>query len=111
MRRMSFALTTDAVLNRTKTVTRRLGWAFLRPGDRLLAVDKLRTRAASKLGIIEVTNCQWEPLASITDEDVTKEGFPGKSAEWFVDVFEHAVGKGPHIVNRIEFRYVDEARP
>lgn len=28
MRRISFALTTDAVLARTKTVTRRMGWLF-----------------------------------------------------------------------------------
>ena len=33
MRNMSFMLTTDAVLNRTKTVTRRLGWARLAAGS------------------------------------------------------------------------------
>jgi len=37
---MSFSMTTDAVRNRTKTVTRRLGWNFLKPGDLLWAVEK-----------------------------------------------------------------------
>ena len=30
---MSFALTTEQVRNRTKTVTRRLGWATAKAGD------------------------------------------------------------------------------
>ncbi len=32
---MSVSLTEAAVMARTKTVTRRLGWRFLKPGDRL----------------------------------------------------------------------------
>lgn len=41
-RRMSCALTTDAVLMRTKTVTRRHvdTWQFLRPGDQLTLIEK-----------------------------------------------------------------------
>lgn len=66
MRRMSFALTTDAVLSRQKTVTRRLGWRFLKPGDRLLAVDKLRTKNARPLGVIEVVSVTEEPLLDVT---------------------------------------------
>lgn len=34
-RLMSVALTEKAVRERRKTVTRRLGWKFLKPGDRL----------------------------------------------------------------------------
>jgi hypothetical protein len=30
---MSFMLTIDQVKNKTKTVTRRTGWTFLKPGD------------------------------------------------------------------------------
>lgn len=37
---MSFSHTTDQILNRTKTVTRRLGWENLQPGDRFWAVKK-----------------------------------------------------------------------
>ena len=34
-RLMSVALTTDAVRRRQKTVTRRVGWQMLHPGDQL----------------------------------------------------------------------------
>lgn len=40
MRNMSFAMTIPQVRNRTKTVTRRLGWKFLKPGDLVRAVKK-----------------------------------------------------------------------
>lgn len=39
MRNMSFALTTPQILNRSKTVTRRAGWSFLKPGDIVCAVQ------------------------------------------------------------------------
>lgn len=42
-RNMSFSMTTEAVRNRTKTVTRRLGWEFLKPGDILWASDRTLT--------------------------------------------------------------------
>ena len=34
-RNMSFSMITDQILCGTKTVTRRFGWWWLRPGDRL----------------------------------------------------------------------------
>jgi len=40
MRNMSFMLTTGALLEGRKMVTRRLGWWFLKPGDRLCAVER-----------------------------------------------------------------------
>jgi hypothetical protein len=39
-RNMSFSMTTEAVRNRSKTVTRRLGWWGLQPGTILQAVEK-----------------------------------------------------------------------
>jgi hypothetical protein len=39
-RNISFALTTDQVRSRTKTVTRRLGWKDLKPGTLLQPVVK-----------------------------------------------------------------------
>ena len=42
MRNMSFYHTTEQIRNRSKTVTRRLGWAFLKPGDRVRAIVKGR---------------------------------------------------------------------
>lgn len=126
MRRMSFALTTDAVLSRQKTVTRRLGWNVLKPGDRLLAVDKLRTKNARKIGVIEVVSVRREPLFAILRSNVgvgydggdsnpyaigemVAEGFPGMLPLDFVELFTKGNGLSPHAnnvdVNRIEFRY------
>jgi hypothetical protein len=115
MRRMSFALTTEAVKHRTKTVTRRLGWAFAKPGDRYLAVDKLRTKNAQKLAVIEVVDVREERLHTITDADVAREGFVGRDRSWFLRMFIgelcHAIPEDLAEVNplvrRIEFRYVD----
>ena len=39
-RNMSFALTTEQFKARTKTVTRRFGWWFLKPGDVVRGVEK-----------------------------------------------------------------------
>jgi len=43
-RLMSVALTEQAVRDRRKTVTRRLGWKFLASGDRLTLCRKVRGR-------------------------------------------------------------------
>ncbi len=40
MRNMSFMLTTQQMQDRTKDVTRRVGWWFLKPGDVIMAVEK-----------------------------------------------------------------------
>ena len=40
MRAMSFMLTTEQMRNRSKSVTRRLGWNTLKPGDRIIAAVK-----------------------------------------------------------------------
>lgn len=47
-RNMSFALTTDQVKDRVKTVTRRNGWWFLKPGDIVNAVKKGVTTPSAK---------------------------------------------------------------
>jgi len=40
MRNMSFSMTTPQFKTRTKTVTRRLGWWFIQPGDLVYGVEK-----------------------------------------------------------------------
>lgn len=40
MRRMSFSMTTAQMYARNKDVTRRFGWWFLKPGDRVMTVEK-----------------------------------------------------------------------
>jgi len=37
---MSFSVTTEQIRARIKTVTRRMGWTFLRPGEQIQVVVK-----------------------------------------------------------------------
>ena len=74
MRLMSFALTTPQIMQRTKTVTRRLGWRSLKPGSLLLAVDRCmgfqRGESPTPLAVLRVTGVRRERLYSI-EERVT----------------------------------------
>lgn len=91
MRNISFALTTQQFLDGSKTVTRRVGWKFLKPGDTLCAVRKCQGLKAGekldRLGQIRVVDVRRERLSAITAADVAKEGFFGKSPEWFIEFF------------------------
>jgi hypothetical protein len=129
MRRMSFALTTDAVLRREQTLTRRLGWRFAKSGDRYLAVDKLRTKSARELAVIEVVSVSVERLWAIyaygfdyadgverilyrpielQREETAKEGFPHLDGEQLARLIVEltALNTDDIDVTRIEFRYV-----
>ena len=79
-RLMSVSLTEDAVRSRSKTVTRRKGWIFLKAGDRLTLCRKVmgRTRGEPLVRIaeVEVVSVRREPLMAITDEDVARECVP-----------------------------------
>jgi len=114
MRLMSFFLTTEQVRAGTKTVTRRLGWGFLRPGDLLMACVKCqglkKGEAIERIRPIRVVSTRWEPVAAITKEDVAREGFPDMTPAGFVEVFCREMGVGPDtLVNRIEFEHVELA--
>lgn len=115
MRRISFNLTQEQILDRAKFVTRRLGWTNAKIGEPLRGVDRLRSRAAKTLALIEVVSVGMEPLDAITPEEVEREGFPGMTPAEFVAMFLRAhPGRGltpQSTVNRIEFRYVDEVAP
>lgn len=91
MRNISFALTEAQFLDGSKTVTRRMGWKFLKHGDELRAVRKaMGLKPGEKivpLGAIQVTSVRREPLCAITDDDVIAEGFPGWSREQFIEFF------------------------
>ena len=69
-RNMSFAMTKPQFLNRTKTVTRRLGWGFLKPGDVVMGVEKAmglkKGEKVRKLGLIRIVSIRSEPLSAIT---------------------------------------------
>lgn len=109
MKRMSFGMTIDQFLDGSKDVTRRNGWLKLQAGDRLRAVNKVmgfrKGEKATILGEIEVVSVRRERLDAITDDDVRREGFPGKPAVWFVAMYGKAMGRKPdELVTRIEFR-------
>lgn len=69
MRNMSFSLTTKQFIDGSKTVTRRLGWKFLKPGDRVMACEKCqglkKGEKVKRLGEIEIINVTRERLDCI----------------------------------------------
>jgi len=116
MRNISFSMTTEAFRRREKTVTRRLGWWSLKPGDLLQGCEKCqglkKGEKVVKMGVIRVVSAEPEHLGSMAMHDpgeTAREGFPDMTCEQFVDMFCKANACGPGItVNRIEFEYVDE---
>lgn len=110
-RNMSFSLTTEQAKNKTKTVTRRIGWWFLRPGDIVQQVEKgmglKKGEKVKKIHLIRIKNTEWEELQAITDGGVVEEGFRDKSREWFINMFKkHNHCHRNELVNRIEFEYI-----
>lgn len=113
-RLMSVALTEDAVVARTKTVTRRLGWRDLKPGTRLTLCRKVMGRKAGeplvRLAEVEVVTASRERLDVIGPADVELEGFPGWTPARFVAMFCANMRCAPDtVVTRIEWRYLDGA--
>ena len=110
-RNMSFAMTTEQFKAKTKTVTRRFGWWFLKPGDIVQGVEKAmglkRGEKIKKIGLIRVVSVREELLHEITQEDCIKEGFPELKPYGFVKMLmRHYKCEPDEIVNRIEFEYV-----
>jgi hypothetical protein len=111
MRNMSFSMTTEQMRNRTKTVTRRFGWWFLKAGDRVRAVEKAmglkKGEKIKPIYVIEIVSLRVERLCDITESDCTKEGFPLLTPNGFVDMMMKKFRcKLWEAVNRIEFREV-----
>ena len=111
-RLMSVSLTEDAVRERRKTVTRRKGWTFLRPGDRLTLCRKVMGRKPGeplvRLAEVEVVSVRREMLGAITRADVEREGFPEMHRADFVAFFREHMGTEPwQHVTRIEWRYLE----
>jgi len=104
-------LTTEQIRNKTKTVTRRLGWKNLQPGTILNACEKCmglkKGEKIKKLCQIRVVSVRQEPLNHINYSDVVEEGFPQESPDGFINMFmEHMKCKRNQKVTRIEFEYV-----
>jgi len=108
---MSFALTEPQYLDGSKTVTRRTGWKTLKPGERVMGIRKgmglKKGEQQVELGPFDALNVRLERLDAITADDVTREGFPGKSPAWFVEFFCRTHSCRPNtVVTRIEFKRV-----
>lgn len=105
-------MTTRQVQDRSKDVTRRFGWWFLRPGDVLCGVKKSmglrKGETVERLCLIEVVSVRKEPLNAITPDDVVREGFPDWTPAEFVRMLVNHYRIDPaKVCNRIEFRYID----
>lgn len=117
MRLMSFALTTEQVRRREKTVTRRLGWKTLKPGTLVQPIEKGQGLKKGEHpttigGPIRVVKVEREALGCILGrpDDVRREGFPSMTGVEFVNMFcDHNGCEPDDVVTRIEFEYVDGA--
>jgi hypothetical protein len=109
---MSVALTEDAVRARTKTVTRRLGWQVLRPGDRVTLCRKVmgrrRGEPVERIVDVEIVDVRRERLDAITADDVVLEGFPSWTPAEFVAFFcrTHKGCTPDSEVTRVQWRYL-----
>lgn len=112
-RLMSVALTQPQVVARSKTVTRRLGWLMLKPGDHLTLCKKVQGRLKGepleRITDVEVVSVRRERLDSITPAEVVAEGFPHLSPAEFTAFFcgSHKGCTPDTEVTRIEWRYLD----
>lgn len=110
-------MTEQAVRERRKTVTRRLGWESLEPGDWLTLCRKVQGRRRKdgtleplvRLADVVVVSVRRELLEDMPLDDLAREGFP----EWttvrqFVEFFcEHMRCQPDVELTRIEWRYLD----
>lgn len=116
-RHMSFTMTRDAVLSQQKTVTRRLGWAFLRPGDLFVPVERVHVKKGKHHVVLwplcrcvsnrpeHLDELLWYPDRGW--EEVRREGFPDMAPRRFIAMFMAANRcYFDTLVNRIEFEYV-----
>ena len=112
-RLMSVSLTEPAVVSRTKTVTRRMGWLNLKAGDRLTLCRKVMGRKKGeplvRLVDVEVVSVYRQQLDTITRADVAAEGFPDWTPKRFIKFFcdSHKGCLPRSTVTRIEWRYLD----
>lgn len=124
---MSVAMTTDAVIERRKTVTRRKGWWLDKNGRRLLNVGDTLTlcrkvqgrkpgEPIERLAEVEVVSIERHRLDDIFHPldwgfaETEREGFPGMEPGEFVRrYFVDAQGMSAFDeVTRIEWRYLDD---
>ncbi len=126
MKNISFSLTTRQVRESTpdyilKDVTRRTGWAHLKPGEKLCAIVKGQGLKAGehveRIRIIEVVSVRREPVNRMLNtpegdptygiRECQREGFPEMSPSEFVQMFCKSHSCRPNKkITRIEFKYL-----
>jgi hypothetical protein len=111
MRNMSFMLTTEQMYNETKSVTRRCGWWFLKPGDIVMACEKCqglkKGEKIKRIYPIEIISTSSVHLYQITKAECVKEGFPRMTPDEFVLMFCKEMKVTPYKkVNRIKFKRI-----
>jgi len=113
---MSFYLTIPQIKNRTKTVTRRLGWGFLIPGVEVNAVEKTtglkKGEKIVHLDKIRILSAEKSPMFKINHEECVKEGFPDLNSYELINLLrkQYNMLKKRSMrdsLNRIEFEYID----
>ncbi len=109
MRLMSFRMTAEQLLDGSKTVTRRLGWEYLKVGERVAAILERNYRKKGRprrMGIVTAVSVRRERLDAIQTEDCVAEGFPEMTPAEFVTMFCKARHCHPStIVTRIKFAF------
>lgn len=112
-RNISFMLTTEQVKARTKTVTRRLKWLNLKPGETLNGCKKCMGlkpgEKIERIAQIRVVSVSRERLDDIVNmpSDCDREGFPELTPWGFVEMFCREMKCKPSDkVTRIEFEYL-----
>jgi hypothetical protein len=125
---MSFSMTTEKVLNKTKTITRRLGWRWLveavKRGEHPILQPVVKGQGIPKGGHVEKINgpirvecAVFEPIGWLTNpryyspqlarSEVNAEGFPNLTPAEFVAMFCKHNGCTPNTqITRIQFSYV-----
>jgi len=111
MRNMSFSLTTEQYKRRGQTVTRRLGWGSLKPGDMVCGVGNCQClkkgEKVKRLHVIQVVSNTPEQLRYMDKADCIREGFPDMEPPEFIAMFcKHNKCRPTTVINRIEFRYL-----
>ena len=121
-RNISFELTTPQFMARTKDVTRRNGWRFLKAGDILCAVEKSQGLGkggkVKRLGMIRVKDARLESLGRMTADldygflECAREGYPpphpkswpSEFVSWFCS--SHKGCTPNSTITRIEYEYL-----
>jgi len=117
---MSFSHSADEVRARLQTVTRRVGWRFLKPHDLVEAVARdapaTGRRDVRVLAVLRITDVRVEALSRLlrdaryAEDELPREGLPCWSRDHFIASFlrRHRLKTADVDVTRIAFEYVDD---